>query len=107
MEIKSPILSPLAVEIFQTVSYIWAIAFIVFIVLAIITIVTYFTDKYQKTSTLRRNYPVIARFRYLFEHMGVFLRQYFFSDDREELLPHRRRHPRRLGETPRIFRTDL
>ncbi|SLN42073.1 Glutamate synthase [NADPH] large chain [Roseovarius albus] len=47
--------------------------------------VLYVRDKTQTESTLRRNYPVIARFRYLFEHMGEFLRQYFFALDREEL----------------------
>lgn len=53
------------------------------IILAII--ILYFYDKNQKASTLRRNYPVVARFRYLFEHVGEFLRQYFFALDREEL----------------------
>lgn len=47
--------------------------------------VLYVRDSTQTESTLRRNYPVIARFRYLFEHVGEFLRQYFFALDREEL----------------------
>lgn len=47
--------------------------------------VLYVHDKSQTESTLRRNYPVIARFRYLFEHLGEFFRQYFFALDREEL----------------------
>jgi glutamate synthase domain-containing protein 2 len=46
---------------------------------------TYIRDKTQRESTLRRNYPVIARFRYLFEHLGEFFRQYFFALDREEM----------------------
>jgi glutamate synthase domain-containing protein 2 len=45
----------------------------------------YLIDRFQKKSTLRRNYPVLARFRYLFEHMGEFFRQYFFAQDREEM----------------------
>jgi glutamate synthase domain-containing protein 2 len=49
------------------------------------TTYAYFYDKSQKTSTLRRNFPVLARFRYLFEHLGEFFRQYFFSQDREEM----------------------
>jgi len=85
MVITEPLLSPITIKIFQTVSYIWACVIICLIISSIAIAITYFTDKYQKTSTLRRNYPVIARFRYLFEHMGVFLRQYFFSDDRGEL----------------------
>ena len=48
-------------------------------------IIIYFIDRFQTKSTLRRNYPVLARFRYLFEHMGEFFRQYFFSQDREEM----------------------
>ncbi len=48
-------------------------------------IVIYIRDKTQTASTLRRNYPVIARFRYLFEHLGEFFRQYFFALDREEM----------------------
>jgi glutamate synthase domain-containing protein 2 len=45
----------------------------------------YLIDRFQTKSTLRRNYPVLARFRYLFEHMGEFFRQYFFAQDREEM----------------------
>ena len=45
----------------------------------------YVADSLQTRHTIRRNYPVIGRFRYLFEHMGVFFRQYFFAQDREEM----------------------
>lgn len=45
----------------------------------------YVQDRFQTEQTIRRNYPVIGRFRYLFEHMGSFFRQYFFAQDREEL----------------------
>ena len=47
--------------------------------------VMYLVDKTQTTHTIRRNYPVVGRFRYLFEHLGEFFRQYFFAMDREEL----------------------
>ena len=47
--------------------------------------VLYLVDKTQKIHTIRRNYPVIGRLRYLFEHFGEFFRQYFFAMDREEL----------------------
>jgi glutamate synthase domain-containing protein 2 len=46
----------------------------------------YFLDRFQTQSTLRRNFPVLARFRYSFEHIGEFFRQYFFAQDREEML---------------------
>ena len=45
----------------------------------------YFIDVSQTKQTIRRNYPVVGRFRYFFEHMGEFFRQYFFAHDREEL----------------------
>ena len=48
-------------------------------------IVIYIIDVTQTTQTIRRNYPVIGRFRYFFEHLGEFFRQYFFAMDREEL----------------------
>ena len=48
-------------------------------------IVTYILDVTQTQQAIRRNYPVIGRFRYLFEHVGEFFRQYFFAMDREEL----------------------
>jgi glutamate synthase domain-containing protein 2 len=52
-------------------------------VLAVIVI--YILDVTQTTHAIRRNYPVVGRFRYFFEHMGEFFRQYFFAMDREEL----------------------
>ncbi|EEB78598.1 hypothetical protein GPB2148_1496 [marine gamma proteobacterium HTCC2148] len=54
--------------------------------LLIIAIVyMYVVDVTQTSQTIRRNYPVIGRFRYFFEHLGEFFRQYFFALDREEL----------------------
>ncbi len=47
--------------------------------------VLYVIDRMQTTSTIRRNYPVIGRLRFFFEHLGEFFRQYFFAMDREEL----------------------
>ncbi len=56
------------------------------LVLGFIAIVyMYIADRFQTKQTIQRNYPVIGRFRYLFEHMGEFFRQYFFAQDREEL----------------------
>ncbi len=48
-------------------------------------VVMYAIDRTQTEHTVRRNYPVIGRFRYLFEHLGEFFRQYFFAMDREEM----------------------
>ena len=52
-------------------------------VLAVIII--YIIDVSQTSQAIRHNYPVIGRFRYFFEHLGVFFRQYFFALDREEM----------------------
>lgn len=51
----------------------------------IIVAVLYVIDRSQTKQAIRHNYPVIGRFRYFFEHMGEFFRQYFFAMDREEL----------------------
>ena len=45
----------------------------------------YIVDVTQTTQAVRRSFPVIGRFRYLFERLGEFFRQYFFSMDREEM----------------------
>ena len=50
-----------------------------------VVIVWYVQDVTQTKQAIRRNYPVIGRFRYFFEHLGEFFRQYFFAMDREEL----------------------
>lgn len=48
--------------------------------------VLYIQDRWFQTAhAIRRNYPLVGRFRYLFEEMGEFFRQYFFALDREEL----------------------
>lgn len=60
--------------------------FIFFIGICFIGIVVlYIVDKSQTQQALRRNYPVVVHFRYFFEHLGEFFRQYFFAMDREEL----------------------
>lgn len=65
----------------------WSALTLLFIVgLSVIAIiVVYIIDKTQTQQAIRRNYPVVGRFRYFFEHLGEFFRQYFFAMDREEL----------------------
>ncbi len=48
-------------------------------------IVMYIIDVTQTSSAIRRNFPVIGRFRYFFEKLGEYFRQYFFAQDREEM----------------------
>ncbi|WP_420863942.1 FMN-binding glutamate synthase family protein [Algirhabdus cladophorae] len=48
-------------------------------------LILFVIDRTQTEDAVRRNYPVLGRFRYLFSTLGEFFRQYFFAMDREEL----------------------
>lgn len=65
----------------------YAVVLFVFLIglFALYVVALYIIDRTQKEHTIRRNYPVIGRFRYFFEHLGEFFRQYFFAMDREEM----------------------
>ena len=52
---------------------------------ALAMIVMYIIDRAQTADAVRRNYPLVGRFRNLFTTLGEFFRQYFFAMDREEL----------------------
>lgn len=54
-------------------------------VLILVAAVFYILDKTQTGDAIRRNYPVIGRFRNIFTTLGEFFRQYFFAMDREEM----------------------
>src|SRR5688572_30593590 len=54
--------------------------FAVFAVLVVIGTI----DLFQKKSTLRRNYPLLAHFRYGLESIGPEMRQYFIESDTAE-----------------------
>jgi glutamate synthase domain-containing protein 2 len=51
----------------------------------LVIIIMYVVDISQTSHAIRRNFPVIGRFRYLFEKLGEYFRQYFFAHDREEM----------------------
>ncbi len=60
--------------------------FVVAVGIAVLAIVIMFIlDVTQTKDAIRKNYPVVGRFRYLFSALGEFFRQYFFAMDREEL----------------------
>ncbi len=60
--------------------------FVMVIGLVALTVVVLFAiDRSQREDAIRRNYPVIGRFRHLFTDLGEFFRQYFFAMDREEM----------------------
>ncbi len=63
-----------------------SILFVLLIGSAILWLIAaYIIDVRQSQHAIRRNYPIVGRFRYAFEHLGGFFRQYFFAMDREEL----------------------
>ncbi|OUS19838.1 FMN-binding glutamate synthase family protein [Litorivita pollutaquae] len=52
---------------------------------ALMALLFFIVDKLQTSDAIRRNYPVIGRFRHIFSTLGEFFRQYFFAMDREEM----------------------
>jgi len=63
-----------------------AVAFVVVVgILVALGIVFFAIDRFQTHDAIRRNYPVLGRFRHIFSTLGEFFRQYFFAMDREEL----------------------
>ncbi len=66
--------------------YFFTSAFIFLIGIGVLAIVVLFLiDVTQTGDAVRRNYPVIGRFRHVFSTLGEFFRQYFFAMDREEM----------------------
>ncbi len=65
----------------------WLVLVFVFVIglMALLALILFAVDRLQTEDAVRRNYPVIGRFRYLFSSLGEFFRQYFFAMDREEL----------------------
>ncbi len=63
-----------------------SIALLVLLVVVLLAgLILFMIDITQTKHAVRRNYPLIGRFRSLFEHLGTFFRQYFFAMDREEM----------------------
>ncbi len=63
-----------------------AMAFIAVVgLLAFLVLCMFVMDRRQTVDAVRRNYPVLGRFRHIFTELGEFFRQYFFAMDREEL----------------------
>ena len=62
-----------------------ALSIVALALLALTAAAMYVSDRLQTQHAVRRNFPLIGRFRYVFERLGEFFRQYFFALDREEL----------------------
>lgn len=55
-----------------------------FVLVAVLFFV-FIRDITQKKHSVLRNYPIVGRFRYFFEQLGEYFRQYFFAGDRDEM----------------------
>ena len=64
----------------MTTIFIFVVGFFILFLIGV-----YIADVTQTQHAIRRNYPIIGHFRYYFEHIGTFFRQYFFTMDREEM----------------------
>jgi len=64
----------------MTTVFIFVVGFFILFLIGV-----YISDVTQTKQAIRRNYPIIGHFRYYFEHVGTFFRQYFFTMDREEM----------------------
>jgi glutamate synthase domain-containing protein 2 len=63
-----------------------ALGLVVALIAGLVAVVVLFIiDRSQTADAIRRNYPVIGRFRGVFTELGEFFRQYFFAMDREEM----------------------
>lgn len=69
----------------EVLGWMATIFIIAFGLLLLFLIAVYIADVTQTRQAIRRNYPIIGHFRYYFEHLGTFFRQYFFTMDREEM----------------------
>lgn len=49
------------------------------LIIPIILFALAFTDTFQKKHTIRKNYPIIGRLRYILEEIRPELRQYFWK----------------------------
>ncbi len=64
----------------MTIVFVMILGAVAFLILCF-----FIVDRMQTKDAIRRNYPVIGRFRHIFSELGEFFRQYFFAMDREEL----------------------
>lgn len=69
----------------QALSFLSTLFVFVVGLFALLLVVLFVVDFSQTRDAIRHNYPVIGRFRYLFNTLGEFFRQYFFAMDREEM----------------------
>lgn len=67
--------------------YLIIIVFVGVVLFLFLVLIFYFSlyviDRYQKSHSILRNFPLLGRMRYLLENVGPELRQYLFNSDQE------------------------
>ncbi|QKI89730.1 FMN-binding glutamate synthase family protein [Thiomicrorhabdus xiamenensis] len=72
-------------DVVQQVLHWMSLLFILVVGIIVLWLLTmYLQDRLQTEHAIRRNYPLIGRFRYLLESLGKFFRQYMFAADQDE-----------------------
>ena len=61
------------------------ISMIICLSLTVFFILVFLWDNFQKEHSILRTYPVFGYLRIIAEHLGIYLRRYLYSRDREEL----------------------
>ena len=77
------IMNSIAIFVTLGVSFIFIVCLALIMVVIASIIVVGRRDRSQTQHSIRRNFPVLARIRYLSEHISPELRQYFFEGDHE------------------------
>lgn len=72
------------IDLFNNLTWSDAVFYVLYILIALL-VWMFLHDVTQKSHAIQRNYPIVGHFRYMFENMGEYFRQYWFADDREEL----------------------
>ncbi|MFF2532498.1 FMN-binding glutamate synthase family protein [Brevibacillus sp. NPDC058079] len=76
-------MSTITSVVIVTLGIILGLAFLGTLIAVIALILAFKKDKHQSQHSVRRNFPLLARIRYLLEHIGAELRQYLFDGDNE------------------------
>lgn len=61
----------------------FVLLFVMFVGPPVVLVALYFSDRRQTQHAVLRNFPLLGRLRYLFEHIGPEMRQYLFDGDAE------------------------
>ena len=63
--------------------FVFAVVSIAILLIIVFVVSLYLIDRYQKSHSILRNFPLLGRMRYYLENLGPELRQYLFDSDQE------------------------